>query len=371
MSTPKQQSSIRLPNGHTYPVLGLYPMDAGGRPFFGINCQLPWWCIEPRALNPRFLDIMEQLGKRKGLTMAQIGQELEGDKDFLELTESLDAFGQKDPLFVQRDGNRFIAWDGSRRHTAMGILRANGTSKLWGDSKLVNCVVFPSEMSEQDMETFVVITHCKDWPKGWRSYNKMAALVDWYNRQVKHRGADPEEVIRQTGMPPTEFTFVTNVIAICRQYRKDTGDDDPKYSQWYEAMKQAPKCLPELLKKNEGIRHKAFRAVKENRFKNPHKARGMFSVLQSASATRKLLRQGIDAAIDELKEAKPAETDMITKTCRMLIKHIKKGKKSAITRYREGHSNDRKTFEETFAILAEVVNEVDPEIVTDVVNSLK
>ena len=211
--------------------------------------------------------------------------------------------------------------------------------------------ILPKGFPEEKIQAYLGNIHGDYGEKDWPAYCKAAYQVSYCRNYNK----TPEDLEREFGISPTIFALREGTYDMSRRYMDETGDTDPHYSQWYEALKPARNKLTEILNEDDRRRSLVFDAMKNGKFTNPHQSRKLKNIIGSIPALKRLCKDGMEAALEQSKNGKrPAESTM--KKIEDVIKSIEAHEKSFNKRLKQKEENDRNLLFELTSKLHDILN---------------
>lgn len=275
------------------------PMSIMGKTY-QVECEQPSINkVDFDCSNPRLME------SRNGtLTEERIREIFFADSDTDDLIDNIKSMGGLlRPPIAMKVGGRYIPRDGNRRVYSYKMLNEEYPSDVrW---KTIPVFVLPRGISEETVQALVGVIHSTLGEKDWPAYCKVAHIVKW-RREYDH---SIEDVENNFGLPPSEYKLKESTYDISTMYMDDTGDKDPHWSQWYEAIGGAENKIPEALKNNQKKRELCFLAMKDGKMKNPHLSRSLKYVIDSIPALRRMCKDGIEAAVSQVRKDKlPADS---------------------------------------------------------------
>lgn len=271
--------------------------------------------------NPRLGEDLA-LRKGRGLTHKQIMDFFEGQKKSPLLVESIRNNGLARPLLVTpKDGkSKHTVRDGNRRFYAH--LKLNDET---GEFDQVLCLICPPSMTERHIQAYINLIQ-NVGEVGWSSYSKAAHMVN----QVRDHGIKIDEVPLLFDIAAADYPYYESTYDACTTYMQETGEADPRWSQWYEAIKRSPNKVLRALDDNtkRKLIHECFQ---QNRFKARLSSRKLSDMCGSAAALRRCAKHGVDEGLKQVaKNKKPASG--VFENLDRLKKSLKKFNGSLVTR---------------------------------------
>lgn len=296
--------------------------------------------------NPRMIESLTN-----SLSQSAMFDIFDHDPDTISLIENIRNHGGllKPPIVTQKR-TKYCVRDGNRRTYSMQTLhKEDPKNKKWQKTRVH---ILPKGFSEEKIQTYLGIIHGEFGEKDWPPYCKAAYAVSWCRKY----GKTIEDVERDLGITPSEFALKETTYDVANLYMEETGDTNPHWSQWYEAIRPAINKVPEVIFNDEKKRKLIFTAMENGKMGNPHLSRHLKSVIDSTVSLKRLCKQGMETALLQSKNGKkPAESFF---NCNgRLSKSMLANRKELIKRLKEKNDSDISQISETLSEIIEILNE--------------
>ncbi len=305
--------------------------------------------LDPSPDNPRFGAMHDR------------NQEFDNERIFADMREgcvglagSMRKIGQVEPIYLKRNGDRYLVVEGTRRWVAYEINRqADPDSDRWNS---IPAYIFPDNCTDEQVDLLLGVIHGQG-KLDWDSYEKARHLTVTLRDKWLFSIADISDF---TGKDQQEIKLAISAYRNTKKYIEEYPDLNDrslkkKYSHFFELAKVGGTSIV----RDKKTRPLVFDAIQKGKVSNSKKTRDLPKILANPDASRALAEgegpSAYDEAIRIVQKDSPAEVGVF-KSMKFWTGKMKREATDVIRdlRSRRGNAAHRKIYIELLESILEI-----------------